>query len=270
MRDRGAIMERATHSARAPGRFALALLVAAALMLVISGGPAVAVRNQGATSTTVTPDTAGSTATYEFGRFRTNNREEALGYSVTFPVGTNVSGATSVDPAGSVSVSGQTVTVTFATSMPERSSFYITLGNIINPNAGTYNVGQIAFDGLDRGTPETTYVDTADYTITGGTLSVTITTPDTGQSVDFGNVDPGIPSATETVTVQVNSTGAYTITRTLGGDNAEMGLGITGGASGSKPAGNSTFYDAYQLTPPWTTPPSIPLTATVVYSVVQN
>ena len=99
---------------------------------------------------------------------------------------------------------------------------------------------------------------------------MTITTPDTGQSVDFGNVDPGIPSATETVTVQVNSTGAYTITRTLGGDNTEMGLGDHGWGKRLEAGRQLDLQRHLSAHTPWTTAPSIPLTATVVYSVVQN
>ena len=34
--------------------------------------------------------------------------------------------------------------------------------------------------------------------------------------------------------------------RTPGGDNVLMGLGITGTATGSKPAGNATFTDTYR------------------------
>ena len=105
-------------------------------------------------------------------------------------------GATAVEPAGTVSVSGQTVTVTFNTRSRSAASFTVTLGNIANPTAGTYNVGNIAFEGTDRGRHRPPTVNTADYTITGGSLSMTITTPDAGQSVDFGTVDPGIPSAT--------------------------------------------------------------------------
>jgi hypothetical protein len=245
--------------------------LAVALLPAMCVTPAMAVWNSGTPFTTVVPDTEGSTASYTFGNFTTFWAENATGYSVTFPAGTDVSGATSVNPAGTVSVAGQTVNVTFDTPVPPTTVFTVTLGNIVNPPAGTNNVGQITFFSTwIFGIQLTLNVNTGDYTVTGGYLTMTITTPDPGQSVSFGSVNPGIPSSVETVTVVVDSSAAYTLSRTFGGDTALMGLAVTGDAIGSKPAGLGTFLDGYQVTPPWTTTPSVPLTATVVYTAVQN
>ena len=263
-------MKSMAQSARMWGLWFIVLVVALALLPLLVGSDAIAVTSRGQPATTVTPDTAGSAATYTFGIFKSKKSETVSSVSVSFPAGTDVSGATAIGPAGTVSVSGQTVTVAFTPAVPEKATFSVSLGNIVNPAAGTYNAGTITFEGVLKGNPLTTVLNTGDYVITGGYLTMTITTPDPGQSVDFGTVDPGIPSATAQVQVQVDSSGAYTIIRTTGGDSTLMGLGITGNATGAKPAGLAVFTDTYQLTPPWTTSPSVPLTATVVYSVVQS
>jgi hypothetical protein len=98
---------------------------------------------------------------------------------------------------------------------------------------------------------------------------MTITTPDAGQTVDFGAIDPEVATASKQVTLAVDSSAAFTITRTVGGDATALGLAITGTATGAKPLGTATFTDDYMLTPPWTTDPEIMLTATVTYTVTQ-
>jgi hypothetical protein len=263
-------MHATAQIARKWGSVLAPLALTVALVLASSGPGAVAVTSRGQPTTTVAPDTSGSGATYTFGTYKGKNEETVSSASVTFPAGTDVASATAVSPAGTVSVSGQTVTVTFATPIPAKSTFTVTMGNIVNPAAGTYNAGPITFQGTLRGNPNTSVLRTGDYTITAGYLTMTITTPDAGQSVDFGTLDPGIASTIETVIVQVDSSGPYTLARTLGGDATALGLNITGDATGAKPAGNSIFTDLYQLTPSWTATPSIPLTATVLYTAIQG
>ncbi|MDP2182199.1 MAG: hypothetical protein Q8K99_06490 [Actinomycetota bacterium] len=233
-----------------------------------------AVKTLGAIQTTVTPAAAGSTgAVYSSGRYRTDNKELVTGCQITFPVGTIVSGATAIDPPGTVTVTGQTVRIVFSNPViPDRTTFNVDIGGITNPPAGTYNAGNMTFWTTDlNGVPTgTTALPTGDYTITGNYLSVSITTPHAGQSVDFGAVNPGVVTAPLQVTVQVTSTLAYTITRAISGDTAKMGLVVTGTATGAKPIGtNVSWVDDYTLNPPWTTDPSVPLTATVLYTVAQ-
>lgn len=250
----------------------LAGIVVLTFALASLAGVAAGVSTQGRPSTTVTPDTAGSTATYEFSRFRTANRENVTGCAITFPPGTDASGAVAVDPAGTVTVVGRTVTIVFNVPVvPQRTSFDVVIGGIVNPAAGTYNAGSITMYWLNtqNGTTGTTALATGDYAITGSFLSMSITTPGPGQSVAFGAVDPGQTSAPQQVSVEVNSSADYQMTRTLGGDQTLLGLQVTGNASGSKTAGTQTFIDTYTLNPPWTTDPSVPLTATVTYTVVQ-
>ncbi len=233
---------------------------------------ALGVSASGKPSTVVTPATAGSAAQYVFARFRTANRENVTGCAITFPAGTNVTGAVAVNPAGTVVVSGQTVTITFTNPViPERVTFDVTIGGIVNPVAGTYNAGNITLFWVNTQTNATgsTALATANYTITTSYLSMTITTPAVGQTVDFGSIDPGVTTPAQTVTVQVDSSAPYTLSRTPGGDAALLGLNITGPATGLKPQGIGTFSDAYTLTPPWTTDPSVPLTATVLYTAIQ-
>lgn len=250
------------------------LLAAFAVLATLLPGIAMGVRSQGPPTTTVTPATAGSTAEYLFSRYRTDNRENVTGCQVTFPAGTNVADATAVDPAGTVVVNTvtRTVTITFTDPIvPQRTTFTLTVGGIVNPSAGTYNVGNITFYTVDtlNGTTGSTALATGDYTITGSYLSMTITTPGTGQSVDFGNIDPGVTTAAQQVTVQIDSSAPYTVSRTQSGDDVALGLVITGTATGAKPAGLATFTDDYTLTPSWDATPSVPLTATVVYTAIQ-
>ncbi|MDZ4063175.1 MAG: hypothetical protein U1E22_00745 [Coriobacteriia bacterium] len=250
-----------------------ALAVSLVVVAFVSPTAVHAVKTLGAIQTTVTPSTAGSSgAVYSIGRYRTDNRENVTACSLTFPAGTNVSGATAVDPPGIVTVTGQTVRIVFTNPIiPERTTFDVAIGNITNPSAGTYNAGNMTFWTTDQnGVPTgTTALPTGTYTITGNYLSVTITTPHAGQSVDFGAVNPGVVTAPLQVSVVVDSSLGYTITRAVSGDIARMGLAITGTATGAKPAGTATYLDSFTLDPPWTTDPSVPLTATVLYTVTQ-
>lgn len=250
--------------------------VALGLFVLVLALPASvhAVRVQGQPAVTVTPETAGSSgAVYSFSTYRTDAKENVTACQITFPVGTNVAGATALDPPGTVVVTGRIVRITFTNPViPAKERFSVDIGGIINPPAGTYNAGNVTFWTTDlNGVPTgTTLLPTGDYTITGNYLSVSITTPHAGQSVDFGSINPGVTTAPLQVTVQVTSTLSYTITRAISGNVAQMGLVVTGGATGTKPAGTDvSWVDGYTLTPPWTTDPSVPLTATVLYTVTQ-
>ncbi|MBN2841244.1 MAG: hypothetical protein JXP37_09855, partial [Coriobacteriia bacterium] len=133
-----------------------------------------------------------------------------------------------------------------------------------------YAITQVTFHRPNGDQTVTLTATQGTYTITAAPyLSMTITTPDDGQSVDFGAIDPDVTTPAKTVTVQVTSSAAYTITRTIEGDAALLGFDVTGTASGAGSAGTATYADEYTLTPPWTTEPDVPLVATVTYTVTQ-
>jgi hypothetical protein len=251
-------------------RAALALLVGCGFVLAPSSAEAVTAR--GNFAVTVTPDDAYSAATYTLGGFRTANGETVTGYTLTFPGNTDASGVTSPGAGDVVTVAAdnRTVTVVLGSLIPQRTNFDVQLGNVINPTtAGTYAIPSVTF--TRQGTTDQT-VDVSDETydiLAAPYLSMTVTTPDAGQTVDFGAIDPGVSIGGKQVTVEVTSSAAYTITRMIGGDATALGLAITGTATGAKPLGTATFTDDYMLTPPWTTDPEIPLTATVTYTVTQ-
>lgn len=222
---------------------------------------------------TVSPNTEAQYATYTLGNFRTGNAEEVVGYRLTLPAGVDASGAASSGTGDSVTVAADnaTVTVALGTSYPRRTSFGIQLSNIRNPAPGAHVIADVLFY-LADGSTQTVSLKPKDGTFTIVSqpyISMTITTPDVGQTVDFGTVDPGVASGPRQVTVTVVSSADYTITRTPGGSFGELGLSITGTAAGPKTAGTSTWVDDYVLTPLWTTDPGAPLTATVVYTVTQ-
>ncbi len=261
-------------------RFHLRIVLAAVLLAfagVLASSPSITfgVSSQGQVATTLSNDTISSpNVTYTFGNFRVANKEEVPAVEITFPAGTDVSGAVAVSPLGTVTVTGQTVRIDFTAPVPQRSSkFTLSVGGITNPSTpGAYNVGTVTFytadlDGISTGS--TAIAAGPDYTILDGWLTLTITTVDPGQAVLFGNLDPGIPSPPVDVTVNVDSSLPVSITRTIGGDAVLMGLMVTGTATGAKPAGVADYVDTYQVTLPWTTNPAIPLVATVQYTVVQ-
>lgn len=250
---------------------AIAMLIAMALR---PAPPAHAITYTTLTTTLSDPRPGATNVTYTFGTYTNGNGEMLTGISVTFPPGTDVSGALAAQPAGTVTVTGQTVTVTFTTPVPRGATYTLGIGGITNPTTpGTYNVGTITFYPANpaNNNPRTPQNHpTADYVIATPELTLTITTPDSGMTVDFGAVDPETTTPTKTVTVTVTSSAPYTITRTVSGDAAAMGLTITGDATGSKPAGTATFSDAYRLAPPITTEAGVPLSAQVSYTVVHD
>lgn len=260
------IRQRSDRAARAVCSvlFAFVLVFApaeAAFAVSVASGP----------TTVVNPTMEYSTgAQYTFSSYRTSGVEQCTGCQITFPAGTNVAAATAVSPAGTVTVSGQTVTITFTNRIPASTTFSVVVGGVTNPAGGTYSVGNITFNTLLFGLiPTTGNAGTGGYTIASGHITLTIQTPNAGQSVDFGAIDPGVTTAPRSVTVTVNSSSGYTISRSVAGDATRMGLAVSGNANGTKPAGTASFTDSFTLTPPWTTDPGVPLVATVTYTVTQ-
>jgi len=253
-----------------------ALVTALVLAIVIGGStpPASAVSMPGAASVTVTPDYAGAAATYEIARFRVSNGETVTGYTLTFPVGTDASGAASPGNTVTVGGDGRTVTVTYGTPIVgPQNNVSLIINNVRNPLlAGSYSITQVIFH-RTAGDQTLTLGTGGAYTIAPAPyLMMTITTPDGDQSVEFGAIDPGATTGGKNVRLQITSSAQYTITRAVTGGGS-LGLEVSGVPVGTPQpatvATPATFTDTFTLTPPWTTDPGVPLVATVVYTVTQ-
>ena len=270
-----------TGKARLIGLFVS--VIAVACVLTLAGAampqPAAAVGTNGKPSVQVNPSGTGQVAQYTIERFKSSKSEYVVSLSMTFPAGTNISGADITSQAGTVTVSGQTLTVQLQMPTPidPSSRFTIVLDGIVNPfTAGTYNILDVTFQtsAVAAGTNPSTSVVTlgadGNYAITAAPfISMTITTPDAGQSVAFGAVDPGVATPGANVSLSVNSSLPCTITRAISGSQAQLGLTVAGTATGAKPAGSAIFKDVFRLLPPWTTAPQVALAASVVYTVTQ-
>jgi len=131
--------------------------------------------------------------------------------------------------------------------------------------------------------------DTANYTGAGNPLSasgtvnvaaqvnpkltLTVTTPDAGQSVDFGPLDPGTTTGGKTVNLSVNSNKRFDvgISENLGAFSAQ-GIAITrslAASTNNAKGQNVGFADNYSINVPWTADPGS-YTGTVVYTVTQQ
>jgi hypothetical protein len=145
----------------------------------------------------------------------------------------------------------------------------VRIGGITNPPVGgVYNAGNLTIflANPNNNQPRAPQdVPTGDYTI--GTRILTLSV--NPASVDF-DLSPGVASPTYDVTVDVTSSHAYTITRSIAGDAAIFGLEVTGEASGAKPAGTAALADQYSATAPWDTEGDATYVATVTYTVVQD
>jgi len=102
-------------------------------------------------------------------------------------------------------------------------------------------------------------------------ITLTVDTPEAGQSVDFGAVDPGV-SASKAVNLSVDSNKQFDLvaaqdTTLFGGITLNRTLGT--GESNIAKGANVARIDTYSLDVPWTTDPN-PYTATVTYTVTQD
>jgi hypothetical protein len=100
-------------------------------------------------------------------------------------------------------------------------------------------------------------------------LTLTITTPDAGQTVDFGAVNPGTTIPAETVSLAVKSNKVWTASTSIT-DAAPLNLTTTTLSTlpnyGLK--GEYNFTDTYNIAPAFTLDPGA-YTATVTYTVTQ-
>lgn len=245
--------------------FAFALLIAIAVLPGTDTARAI---------TITTPTTALSrvhvdaeNVTYTFSGYRTPGNQFCTGVAVTFPNDTDVSGATAVTPAGTVDVSGQTVTYTFTNAIVRNIDIIVSIGGITNPpTAVTRDVGNMTFF-LTRANgnplPEETH-PTGAYSIFPPYLSLSVNPA----SMTF-DLYPETTATPQPVTVDVDSSHPFTITRQIIG-HEPIGLAVTGQANGAFGWGASTLIDEYTASPPWTTEGDRDYTATVTYTVVQN
>lgn len=245
-----------------------ALALAAVLVFALTPS-ARAVNTQGKVS--VTPSMTGTleTADYTISRFRTANRETLNGFTLTFPSGVDVSGATSPGAGDIVTITGNTVRVDFGTPIGQRTNFTLTIGNVVNPQtAGTYRFDEIVFHEAAGDQTLTLAANEGTFDIVASPfLSLSLTTSDGGTSLDFGDIVPEGTYPNKTVTVSVLSSAPYLLSRDLLGDALEMGLSAAGVPLGSQPAGSAVFTDTLSVAPDWASPPGN-YAATVSYTVL--
>jgi hypothetical protein len=102
-------------------------------------------------------------------------------------------------------------------------------------------------------------------------ITLTVDTPNAGQEVDCGAVDPGTTTGGKTVALSVDSNKSFDLTSTQDTTSFDS-IALTrtlGNSTGNAKGANSTFSDDYAIDVPWTTEPGN-YTAGVVYTVVQN
>lgn len=235
-----------------------------------------AVVPRGKVSVVPTPDTVMSYATYVIGTFRAEKGDSITGYTLTFDGDTDATGATppSADDTLTVAPDGRTVTVTLGTPIVAPAQFTITIGNVRNPpTPAIMEIASVIFHTAD-GDRTVSLGGSGTYEILPAPyVSMTVTTPDDGQSVVFGSVDPGVTSPAKDVLLEVTSSRQYTITRVIGGDSTALGLQVSGVPVGVLQLAALTpasFVDTIALAPPWTTDPDIPLNAWIAYTVVME
>lgn len=136
-------------------------------------------------------------------------------------------------------------------------------------SAAAYAVADVSAPILGTGTPLSAAGTVAVKATVAPKLVLTITTPEAVQTVDFLTVDPGTTTPVKTVTLDVKSNKVYSISKSVSGADALMGLSTTlANSTGNAKTAGQTFSDDYQLTVPWTTDPGA-LTANVQYTVTQ-
>lgn len=100
-------------------------------------------------------------------------------------------------------------------------------------------------------------------------ITLTVNTPDAGQSVDFGTVDPDT-AYSKIVGLAVSSNKAFDVSSVTAGEVAELGFTHSlADQSGVGKGKDVPFSDTYGINVPYTTDPGAH-TASVTYTVVQN
>jgi hypothetical protein len=134
--------------------------------------------------------------------------------------------------------------------------------------AATYATADTAIV-YGSGSPSTATSTVTVTAVVNPMLTLTVTTPNASQTVNFGSVNPGTSYGPQTVNLTVQSNKTYNITKTVGGDTA---IGLTtslANSSNNARTSGQVYSDNYSINVPWTTSPGN-YTATVQYTVVQN
>lgn len=214
--------------------------------------------------------TGATDVTYTFSGYTSGFNQTVTGVTMNFPPNTDVTAARAVAPAGQVVVAGQQVDYTFSPPIAKGAAITISIGGIGNPSVpATQTAGSIVFHSVkQKGQPladET--LPTGTYTVVPPHLDLTIAP----LGLSFGALDPGVTTAEQTVTVTVDSSHPYDISRTMANDAPLLGLTVSGEANGSYfPAGIGSHVDSYTVSVPWDTAASdVGYTATVIYTVTQ-
>jgi hypothetical protein len=105
-------------------------------------------------------------------------------------------------------------------------------------------------------------------------ITLTITTPDAAQTVNFGTVDPGSGLASKVVTLTVQSNKPYDIGASQSGTiwgaaNGMNGLRSMTSTQSAQPKPGNTFSDTISINPDYNASPGA-YSGTVVYTAVQN
>ena len=214
---------------------------------------------------TLSDSSTGTTGvTYTFGGYNLGGNKYCSGVTVVFPPGTAFD-TLSCTPSGTVAVDGQTVTLSFDPADLPYKKITFTITGVTNPPSGSYNA-TVIFDLIDKqGGQSTVTVTTPAYSVIDRVLTVSLSSA----SLYF-DLTPEVAAPSQTVTVYVTSSHNYTVTRTISGDDALIGLTVTGAAAGPYAAGTAALMDTYSASVPWTTQGDATYTATVTYTVVQN
>lgn len=127
------------------------------------------------------------------------------------------------------------------------------------PFAGTWRVtaSWVADDGRIIDTRAST------FTVKLATFAMGIS----ADSIDFGAVDPGSSHDSGPITITINASEPFDLTKSIGGSTASIGLTSDLGDRLNQPSGPTTFLDRFRIDVPWSTDPG-PYTATVTYTIV--
>ena len=127
------------------------------------------------------------------------------------------------------------------------------------PFAGTWRVtaNWVADDGRIIDTRSST------FTVKLATFAMGIS----ANSIDFGVVDPGTSHDSGPITITINASEPFDLTKSVGGSTASLGLTSDLGDQLNQPSGPTTFLDRFRIDVPWSTDPG-PYTATVTYTIV--
>ncbi len=246
------------------------LAVAALLAVAVS---AHAVNSQGQPVTTPGDPSPGVVTSYSFGSYMLTGQDIVFEYELTFPAGFDITDAAPADPAATVvakDVGARRLHLRLNEpwARPDRIMTFIVSGVRNAPTADTYPMPDIRFLVGQQNRPDNPpaweSLPAGDIVLIGSHLNVTLS----ASMLEF-ELTPDVPAAPQDVTVTIDSSHEYTITREVNGDASLFGLDVSGQATGAKPAGPATFVDTYSAQVPWTTEGDRTYTATVTYTIVQ-